>query len=276
MTATAPATLLTVPARLAATGWLNAFLAAGRDENRPILYRTLSVEIYPEGLHLIGCDGTALFRSWVGNEGAPWPEIDEAPLRAVVVMDVDGSGLAFMKTLLKATADEARLSEVLTLSIATVDDAATLPLGEEFISERLILRACGQRIDLRLFEDDYPDWRRLQLGIDARERMDRLMIATRMFGLVGKLKGVNAIDLSLHGDGKQIGFTASSEAGEVRGLMMPMRRPEDPAAAVVGHVAAHLDEAAAQVAAGVGPDTTITIEAGGRSATRRGTKQGRP
>ena len=227
------AAVVTVPARAAAVGWLNVFLVSSQDENRPALYRTLSLEAFTTGLQLIGCDGTAIFRTWVPGTETPdakWPDMAEAPVRSLVVMDPDGFGLSFIRSLLRVTADDARLHEPLTLTTALADDAAAPALGSAFQSERLVLRSCGQRTDLRLFEDTYPDWRRVRLGMDVIERMDRLTIATRMFGLVGKLRGVDAIDVEFYGEKKHLAFDARALGGttEVRGLLMPMRRPEKP------------------------------------------------
>src|SRR5689334_16300941 len=57
-----------VPAREAAIAWLNAFLATSGDSERPLLYRTISVEVfefYPKGVQFIATNGHILFRAWV-------------------------------------------------------------------------------------------------------------------------------------------------------------------------------------------------------------------
>lgn len=225
---------VTVSARAAATAWINAFLATSQDEDRFVLYRTLGLEFFDDGIQLIGCDGTALFRAWVPTVGdhtaAKWPALSMAPERAVVVMDPDGFGLGFMKALLRVTNDEAHEFEELVITTAPADDEAEVPLGAEFMTERVTLRACGQRIDLRLFDGAYPNWRQLRLGIEEVERVDGLTVAPRLFQMVGKLKGVGAVDLEFYGDSRHIGFTARGEC-EVRGLIMPMRRPVEPAGA---------------------------------------------
>lgn len=235
---------VSVPARGAAEAWLNAFMAASTEEDRPMLYRTLSLEWFEGGLQMIGCDGTAVFRTWTPRELTPdeyelardfadeqkrldklreWPTLDEAPLGAVVVMDPDGFAKGFMSALLRVTSDEDHANETLMLSTAPMDDEATLALGAQFASERLTLRACGQRIDLRLYEGAYPNWRKVRLGIEDIERVDGMTIASRIFSLVGKLKGTTAVDLEFYGNARHVAFTARG-ASEVRGLLMPMRR----------------------------------------------------
>lgn len=226
---------MTVPARAAALAWLNAFLATSEDPDRPLLYRTLSVEFFLFGIQIVGCDGTALFRSWVptqddGKERSRrnrhWPHDDLAPFKTIVVMDPDGFGKGFMATLLRVTAVDGHEFEELHIATASVDDEAAPALGGEFQTERLILRACGQRLDLRVMEDRYPDWRKLDLGYGG-QRLDGLTISPRLLGLLGKLKEVSQVDLDFHGEERHIGFTARGEGQErVRGLIMPMRRPE--------------------------------------------------
>ena len=226
-TETLTPTQIAVGARAAALAWLNSFSAASTDTDRPALYQTLSLEFFRRGVQLVGCDGTALFRTWVPRNGdekpAPWPHTSEAPVRTVVVMDPDGFGKGYMSTLLRVTGEEAHALEELTITTAPHDEEATIALGTEFMTERLILRACGQRLDLVLYEHPYPDWRAFRLGVHDIERVDGLTVGTRMFALVGKLKGVSAVDLEFHGEEKHVGFTARGEC-EVRGLLMPMRK----------------------------------------------------
>lgn len=230
MTATAtvlPTYQITVPARAVALGWLNAFLASSKDADRPALYQTLSLECFPYGIQMIGCDGHALFRTWApirGEDETPsWPDASQVPDRTIVVMDPEGFGIGYMRTLLRVTGDEARANDDLILSMLPMDEEGTLALGSEFLSGRVALRACGQRIDLRLYEGEYPDWRKLNLGILPIERLETLTVQTRLLGLVGKLKAVSRVDLEFHGAEKHIAFTARGET-ELRGMIMPMRR----------------------------------------------------
>jgi hypothetical protein len=236
MTAPTETTLsITVPARAAAIAWLNTFLASSQDKERPILCRTMSLEWFDSGVQFVCTDGTALFRCWVPSvedADASWPH-KHRPTQSVVVMDPDGFGIGFMRALLRVTGEEAHAGETLTLSLSPHDDAPEIALGAEFMTERVTLRACGQRIDLRLFDAEYPDWRNLKLDVIPVERVEGMLIATRLYGLLGKLRGVASAELEFHGDNRFIAFTAKGEA-PVRGLLMPMRRvmaePEKPPA----------------------------------------------
>jgi hypothetical protein len=215
---------LTVHAHSAVTAWINAFLAASQDEENHRLYRTLSVEFYEGGIQFIGCDGHALFRAWAPVEpGDAWPGDDAQPLHSCVVMDPDGFGIGFMKSLHRVTGEEGHVRDTLTISTAPHDDEATIALGSEFMTERMTIRACGQRLDLKLYEGGYVNWRGAQLGVEAAERVDGLTLAPKLFQMVGKIKGASAVDLDFFGTTHHVAFRARGEA-EVRGLLMPMRR----------------------------------------------------
>jgi hypothetical protein len=214
----------------AALAWLNTFLATGDSEERPLLFKTLSIEFFAEGLQFVATNGHIMLRSWCpvvrdGADPADWPDIAEVPDRAIIVMDVDGFALGFMRTLLAVTKDEAHLGDLLTAEVGPAPDGDQTPLGGEFGTERLTLRACGQRIDLVLMEDTYPAWRGLQFGLPAGV-VDGMSIAPKYLGVIGKLKQVSRVDCEFHGDtSKHISFTAKGET-EVRGLLMPLRRGE--------------------------------------------------
>ena len=221
-----------VRAHALAIAWLNCYLAASQDEDRAVLYRTICIEVFNDGVHLIGCDGSVVFRSWVpavSCDGHAWPLLEEAPERSIVVMDPDGFGIGFMRELLRVTNEEGHEYEALTLTTAVADADATIALGQEFMTERLILRACGQRIDLRLFEGPYPNWRAVQLGIDAAERVEGMTVASRAFAIIGKLKEITSVDLAFSGEEKRVTFTARGDT-EVRGMLAPMRRVRTAAA----------------------------------------------
>lgn len=222
-----------VRAHTLAVAWLNCYLASSQDEYRAVLYRTLCLEIFDTGLQVIGCDGTAVFRAWVpaiGTDEAAWPLIGEDPERSIVVMDPDGFGIGFMRALLRVTKEEGHEYEPITICTAVADADATIALGDEFMTERVILRACGQRTDLRLYDGPYPKWRSAQLGIDAAELVDGMTIAPRILAMVGKLRGVTSVDLAFSGEETRIAFVARGDT-EVRGILAPMRRMQTAAKA---------------------------------------------
>lgn len=215
---------LTVHASAAATAWLNAFLATGQDEDRPVLFRTLSVEFYANGIQFVACDGTMLFRAYVPKQGTDeeWPADDESPERSVVVMDGEHFALGFVRTLLAASKSMELADLALSIEPAPEQDGE-MPLGAEFSAEVLTLRALGQQLHCRLYEGEYVDWRKLSFGIAMADRVDGMMLATRMFSSVGKLRGIAAIECTFTGDERHIVITGDRS---FKGILMPMRRKE--------------------------------------------------
>lgn len=219
----------TVRAKVAATAWLNAAIAASQNDFRRALYRTLSVEFFPRGVQFIGCDGTMLFRTWapysdIGDIPAPHPAADELPDDSVVVSDVDKFALAFMRTLLSAAEEY----HDLTLSVDRLEKDDEPELGEELSEYTLNLSALGQHLACPLYEGEYPDWRALEFGLDPAELVDGMILGTRLFQSVGKLKGVSGVDCAFRGAERSIDFESRSESdASVRGLLMPMRRVRD-------------------------------------------------
>jgi hypothetical protein len=218
---------LTFDASAATTAWLNAFLATGQSEERQVLYRTMSVEFYPNGVQLIACDGTVLFRTWVpaGNAmlGA-WPDASVAPDATAVVMDADKFASTFMTTLRTAVSE---FPTEITIAIDQ-EESEQVSLSDDLVPNVLTLGALGQHLHCRLLDQPYPSWRQFRFGLDPAELVDGLRLARRLFATVGKLRGVDGVDLSFHGESNRIEFTTTGTA-EVRGLLMPMRRTKDEA-----------------------------------------------
>lgn len=219
---------ITVSAHRAATAWLNAFLAASQDEGRPVLCRTLSVEIFENGVQFIGCDGTMLLRTWVpsataeGDE-ALWPDVSEEPIERVVVLDAAKFAVTFIKALLAATKDEDVTELTMALEPVMTEQPA---LGDDLGEWQLTLSSFGQHMRCTLLDQKYVDWRRLQFGLPPAERVEGMTIAPRLFATVGKLRDVSKVDCEFSGANRQI-LVRATGLTEVRGLLMPMRRDQD-------------------------------------------------
>ena len=214
---------MTVNALTAATAWSNAFLASGNDENRPVLYRTILVEWFDQGVQLVATNGHLLIRTWIpafGNDVAP-PHIDRLPNESCVVMDTKRFAIGFMKAVLMVA--ESGVQEI--EFTAGVEADAQPSLGEEFGPRVLTIGALGQELSLRLMQQVYPNWRRLDLGIDSAERVDGIAIAPRYLATLGRIRGANRIDLDFNGTDRAVRFIA--QPFEIAsGLLMPMRRDD--------------------------------------------------
>jgi hypothetical protein len=232
MSATHRTHTATVRARATATAWLNAFLACGQDDERPSLYRTISVEFFPNGIQFVCTNGHALLRTWSPTVEAideSTREPDEGPELAVVVRDVDHFARTFLATVLSATTGDGGEFEPMSFTVSQIDDEAAPALGEELARVGLTIAALGQELHCPLFEQEYPNWRALDLGIDASEYVDGMSIGPRMFSMVGKLRNIQKIDCTFAGSAKAIRLHACAMIGlpspaDVHGLLMPMRR----------------------------------------------------
>jgi hypothetical protein len=219
---------ITVPARHTAIAWLNACLARSKDKERPLL-QCLSLEVFDRrGVQCIATNGHILFRTWAAVRNLhPVPTFGELPDRQLTVMDPDGFGVGFMGALLRVTGEEAHADEALTITSSAVDEEAAPSFGQEYQTERVTLRACGQRLDLLVRQEPYPNWRNLKLGLDDLALVDGMKVQPKYLGLIGKLKDVTSVDMTFGGSDRAIFFTANGEEGYgVEGLLMPMRRLE--------------------------------------------------
>lgn len=210
--------------------WLNAFVAASKEKQRRALFRTLSVEFFDTGVQFIGCDGHMLFRTWVpasdaGDFEKPIPEWDERPHDAVVVRDTDKFALSFVTALLTACSSEEMAYAEMTLSIDPVSEEQPA-LGEEVANYVLTLHALGQQISCKLYDGQYPDWRSLEYGVDRAELVDGMVLGTKLFGAVGKLKGVVGVECEFTGENRAIKICGKGQP-ELRGLLMPMKRDQE-------------------------------------------------
>lgn len=220
---------ITISARQAALAWLNAFAASSKEESRPLLCRTLSVEIFEDrGVQFVATNGHILFRTWVSSgQGKGWPPIATRPELQLTVMDTDGFGVGFMRALLRVTGEENHAGEQITITASDGDDDVAPSFGQEFQTKRVTLRAVGQRLDLLVRDEAYPDWRKLKLGLDDLALVDGMKVSPKYLGLIGKLKDISGVDLTFAGADRAIFIAADGiEGAGVQGLLMPMRRLE--------------------------------------------------
>lgn len=217
-----------LPAHLAATSWINVFQATGDDKERAALFKTLLLEFFDHpdlgtAVQMIATNGIALVRAYVApNPRDPWVADTERPDYTVIVHDVEGFALAFMKGVANATKENP--AEQMTLTVEPYDDGASIALGPEFQDERLVVRACGQRLDCKLVRDAFPGWRHLKFGVDEAERVDEFRMAPKQFALLGKLKESGALDLDV-GERRLFFSTMKDAELRLRGILMPMMKP---------------------------------------------------
>lgn len=219
---------ITLPASKASLAWYNVFLATGQDPDRPKLYRTLCIEFYPHGVQFVATDGALLLRTWVddGSWGDDAERLVREPMRTVTVSDRSKFGIGFIRTVMgmAKAADEA--GDMLELSLTRDESGPQMDLDESMSTWRLTLRCCGQRMDLQLHDEPYPDWRGLDLGVEDIERVEGMTLAPWVFRTLGKVKHISGFDLSFGGEERAIRVVTRGQS-RLRGLVMPMRRQRE-------------------------------------------------
>lgn len=208
MTATDATDRVVVPtalydARHLARAWLAVALASG-DSASPSLDRTVAVEHFLGGVRLVATDGVVLLRCWVpslAEDHLPEPTLDERPEATAVVVDAHGRGkslCAHLFDLVKAADKAAERDSLpppapievrLALGVTEPDDddEATLDLDGDAAPTFAVIEQPGhERLKLRCYGGDYPDWR-VAVGRFARQETDGIALNPEVIGRLAKL-----------------------------------------------------------------------------------------
>lgn len=176
-----------------AKGWCSVALAASTDEERPALYRAVSIEVYDHGVQLVATDGYMLLRSWVpcDAEVASAPTIDEKPLTCMVAQDLNGRAANLLTWVLKETSKK----DALPMAVVVDLGPASEPDGQAFdgmARQRVTVEVPGsERVELRVYEAEWVTWRALvaqfvgeQTGVVALnpDLLDRLVKLGKIHG----------------------------------------------------------------------------------------------
>lgn len=172
-----------------AAAWLNVSLAASDNEEQPVLYRTVFVEVYDgDRLRLVATNSYMLLTATVGDDP---PEMEEAPVASYIVMDPDKRGQALLKWAhkLAARADkDGNIPPSLRLSVEAAD-----PDGPPTLSAELTRRAFtitldeNEAVSLDIFESPYPSWRPLLLDREA-DPVSEVAYNAEFLALLGKIR----------------------------------------------------------------------------------------
>jgi hypothetical protein len=189
-------------ARHLARGWLAVALASVDNLVIPSLDRTVAVEHFRDGVRLVATDGIVLLRTWVPNVDCDYerePTLDELPDATAVVIDSHGrakSLFGHLFDLIKA-ADKAAekggpppepIEVRLTLGVTEVEpDEQSLDLGDDFEPSFAVIEHPGrERLKLRCYGGDYPDWRKVVARF-ARQETDGVALSPEVIGRLAKL-----------------------------------------------------------------------------------------
>lgn len=236
-------------ARTLARGWLAVALASARDNHRAALDRTVSIELYDEGLRLTATDSVVLLSTFVpdvDHDLEDHPDMSEVPQLSVVTMDPYGRGRGFLRHALALANAEAQAdtgAEVLVeveLDAYDEDDASPQPSFAGMAPRAITLELPeAERVMLRRYSGSFPDWRPILLGFEPR-KAERIMLDPEIVGRLAKVSKIQP--------GASLAFTWAGDTGAalvdlhqgwpaVSGVVMPMRwdfdlneaRSDDPA-----------------------------------------------
>lgn len=178
-----------------ARGWLSVSLAAATDDERPALFRTVYLELYPEGLRLTSTDGYLLLSTFVPNVATGFadetPELDEAPVHAAVAIDDHGRARNLLGHLLGlATAAAKNDQEIpeIRVSLGVVEaDRTDRPTFDGFEVPWIVLEHPDhERLKLRTYEGSFPTYRSI-LTAHTPKRTGAVAFAPEMLTRLGKL-----------------------------------------------------------------------------------------
>ncbi|MEG1971476.1 MAG: hypothetical protein RR101_15300, partial [Burkholderiaceae bacterium] len=162
-----------------AAGWLAVAQAAGtHPQELAELFKTVAIELFPEGVRLVSTDRLILLTAWcprLGYDG-PEPGIEVLPDRTVIASDPDGRGKGLLGYALKLLAKAHREDSLaasqpgrfpLDLEVDAekpVDDDGNVML--DGMADRYVVLSIPdtERVFLRIIPSRFPDWRTMLDG----------------------------------------------------------------------------------------------------------------
>ena len=222
---------LTFDAGVLARGWLATTLAAGNDEEVPVLYKTLLVEAYDDGVRLTATDRYMLLTAWLPTIDAD-PErergLDEAPDETVIVRDPDGRGRALLSYLRKAAAkaakDEMPAPRVVLRLNEPVDDGEEPGFPGMELRQVVIDYPDHEKLALPIVQGDYPSYRTILVTHKPEARQEFALAGEYLAraGQVGKIIG-GFVRCIVGAERSMVAVEVSSDlAPTVRGGIMPI------------------------------------------------------
>lgn len=210
-----------------APAWLAVAIAASNDDDRPALYRTVSVELFPTGARLVSTDSYMLLRAWVpsiDHDGEPEPDLDEAPVLEGVAIDPHGRGKGLLGHVLKLATAKGALPQEVRLRLGEPPPDADGHLAGLAAPTVTLDHPDQERVILPQYEGSFPSWRKLASGFVAKSTKG-IGLATDMLARLGKLERIQPGPLvcRLGGDIGVISVEMPGSEQYLCGLVMPVR-----------------------------------------------------
>jgi hypothetical protein len=166
-------------ARTFALTWLTVASAASEDPERFHLYRSVNVELDPDGVRLTSTDSYRFWSQWVGEAtSCKEPNYDDNRGESVIVSDDDFRARDLMKYIAKCTRKEDDPDLTLRLSFGPAPREDGQLIGMESRAATFTVSDTGtnrlhESLLLPLFDGEYPDLRNIYNG-HAPEAVERI------------------------------------------------------------------------------------------------------
>lgn len=233
--------LLTFDAGLLARGWLATSLATGSDESVPVLYGTLLIETYSDGVRLTATDRYMALTAWVSavdRDADDERALDEAPNGVVIVRDPDGRGKALLtylrKVAAKAAKDETPAPQVTLAVNVPADDGAEPGFPGMELRQVVLDYPEHEKLTLPIVQGEFPAYRSLLIERDSAS-VAGLNLAADLVNRLGQaakaLGGWLQFGFSGPDSAVAIEIIGALNGPTVRGVVMPIRSASDSAIA---------------------------------------------
>lgn len=212
--------------------WLSVACASAKAPGRPVLDRTISIEAFREGMRLTATDSYVLLTAWVphiDHGPAGDPGFDAVPYATATAIDSHGRGRGLIGHAfgLAAARQQDEDPEPLEMSVllGVVDevdeDDRSMFAGME--APFVIIELPGsERVKLRTYEGEYPNWRPLLCRHSEVETGGVGLSAERLgqMAKLAKYHPLNPLRFTFGGDGKPIRVEVTDRA--IEGIVMPV------------------------------------------------------
>lgn len=226
-------TSYTFDARTFALTWLTVASAASEDDERPLLYRAVNVELDESGVRLTATDSYRFWSWWVGERPKAKEPDYELPRGAhVTVSDSDFRARDLMKYVVRATKKED--APLLTMSVAfgkaPAEVGQILGLERDVVTLTVTSTAGGalhESLLLTLIDGDYPNIRSLyndhEPALTERVSFNPVLLTKMMKAVPGSEEMPCTFVLGGSDRPMLVQPFGTEGSWPLRGLIMPMR-----------------------------------------------------
>lgn len=214
-----------------AKGWRSVAIASGSDKYAPALDHAVFIEQYSNGVRLVATDSTVLLHTWCPTAEAEeefWydpPEWDDVPLATAVALDPHGRAKGFLAHAQQLAGDDNAGMIEISLDLGVVVEEHEPRIAGLAPTWCILEMRKRERLQLRLYEGEWPNWRALYLGVVPQATAMvalNLEVAGRLAKLA-KIHGTTRLGYHFAGPMAMAKVELLESIPEIHGLVMPCR-----------------------------------------------------